>query len=325
MKHLKAKLMATVMSLILATLMLTSASFAWFTISTAPEISNVTTKMTSNNNLEIMLDKGYAAGADGADNAARTIGTNTTPADVDTNAERNYYWGNLVDLDGYFNATSGSLKDMLLKPVVATEASGAITFATPLFAKDGRIDGSSPLTGDTTADGVTTYDIASGTNPYAFSMEFWLRTNAAPASEGGTIPVSLLTAAGTSRGDTDGETGDGSWISSDKVTVKISDGSNIYNVTLGEKDASSGHFPINGMVTQAATPADATINLTQNVAKKVTVYVYMDGANMTNADFAATATDVAMNIQFTNASVTAANAMQVAETAKYGRGYTPST
>ncbi len=323
MKHLKAKLMATAMSLILATLMLTSASFAWFTISTAPEITNVTTKMTANNNLEIMLDKGYAAGADGADAAARTIAPGATAADVDTNAERNYYWGNLVDLDSFFNATNGSMKSMLLKPVLATEASGAITFATPLFAEDGRIDGKSDLTADTTADGVTSYDIASGTSPYAFSMTFWLRTNAQPEQGKTTVPISLA-ATGIARGDTDSEVGLGSWITTDKVTIKISDGTNIYNVTLGEKDA-SGHYPITGMVTQGASPAAATIDLTPNTAQKVTVYVYMDGANLTNADFALIATDVAMNIQFTNAGITAANAMQETDTTKYGVRENPTT
>ncbi len=328
MKHLKTKLMMSVVSLMLATIMMTSASFAWFTISTAPEISNVTTKMTANNNLEIMLDNNYAAGADGADNAARTLDPTTGAAEATagTNELRNVYWGNLVDVDTFFKATDGYLSKLLLRPVLATPTGGVITFAAPTFAQDGRIDGKRDLKAVTVTGkpaGVKAYQFQTGDGTavtdnglycYCYSIDFWLRTNAASGTK-----VTLGAAA--VRGGEFSETGLGSWITTNKVTVKISDGTALHDVKLtagSASDVGEGKFVM-------AFDGEDGITLAANTAKKITVYVYMDGANFTNADFATTATDVAMNIQFVSADITAANAAPIIETAaKYGRGYTAS-
>ena len=50
---MKKKLFAAVVSLVVAVVMLTSASFAWFTVSTTAEASEIKVKMTAFNNLEI--------------------------------------------------------------------------------------------------------------------------------------------------------------------------------------------------------------------------------------------------------------------------------
>ena len=50
---MKKKLIASAVSLAMALVMLTSASFAWFTVSTAPEINNIKVQMTATKNLEI--------------------------------------------------------------------------------------------------------------------------------------------------------------------------------------------------------------------------------------------------------------------------------
>lgn len=50
---MKKKLFAAVVSLVVATVMLTSASFAWFTVSTAPEVTSIEVTMEATKNLEI--------------------------------------------------------------------------------------------------------------------------------------------------------------------------------------------------------------------------------------------------------------------------------
>ena len=118
MKHLKEKLIATIAMLLVATVMLTSASFAWFTISTNPEISNIQANVTTNQNLEIALDNG--TGTAPAASASDDSGKNTT-------------WGNLVDLNKFFadNSTRPTLK-----PVLATISSASQSLAYPKFCLD---------------------------------------------------------------------------------------------------------------------------------------------------------------------------------------------
>ena len=50
---MKKKLFVSVMSLVMAIILMTSTSFAWFTVSTAPEVQNIKVQMTATKNLEI--------------------------------------------------------------------------------------------------------------------------------------------------------------------------------------------------------------------------------------------------------------------------------
>ena len=50
---MKKKLFVSAMSLIMAIVLMTSTSFAWFTVSTAPEVSDIDVTMTATKNLEI--------------------------------------------------------------------------------------------------------------------------------------------------------------------------------------------------------------------------------------------------------------------------------
>ena len=72
MKSIKAKLFASVAMLLIAAVLMTSASFAWFTVSTAPEVSPLDVTMTATKNLEI------ARGTTGAasDVSGLEVGTN---------------------------------------------------------------------------------------------------------------------------------------------------------------------------------------------------------------------------------------------------------
>lgn len=98
MKSLKSKLMAAGAMLMISAVMLTSASFAWFTVSTAPEISDIDVTMEATKNLEIAkaTDKTTAPSevtVNDSDSEAKWgakvtsfTGTLQFPATVDSNA-----------------------------------------------------------------------------------------------------------------------------------------------------------------------------------------------------------------------------------------------
>lgn len=292
MKHLKTKLMAAVAMLLVATVMLTSASFAWFTISTNPEVANLKATINSNENLEIALD-----GGSGTAPSASAVG----------DSGYNETWGNLVDLKTYFANASIALKPVL--PTVATDKK-SISFAYPKFGLDGRIketaaltrlqadDGTESGTDKTFLDfgGVFTHgDHAStktGDPVWCFEVDYWLRSNQA-------LNVGLSEA--TARDDSSsGEDGLGSWVSDKNITVAIvdaTDGAVYYGIpgTAG----TDGNFPLTLKDGTGTSASIKTISLTANTAKLIKMYVYLDGSALTNEDMIYTSKNFTMNVQFT--------------------------
>ena len=305
MKHLKAKLMMSVMSLILATIMLTSVSFAWFTISTHPEISDMTSSVTANGNLEIALDAGEEK-----EPAASAVG----------DAGKNETWGNLVDLEGYF-VDAESKKTVRLKPVkVEFDENGAATISRPVFGYDGRISSVSALTRIAVADdtddnfkdfgGLWVYtdkdDTSTGDAVWAYEVDYWLRTNVA-----GDITLTEPEL----RGDSASELGLGSWISNNKVTVKLVDvaAKTVYTLKLADTADTDGHYALTLCATgDDGTAGDAaSIALAKDTAKLLKMYVYMDGVTLKNSDFLNEEGTCDLNVQFKHS--VDLKAMEVAE------------
>ena len=52
---IRQKMMAAVSMLMVSCIMLVSSTYAWFTLSTAPEVTGITTNVGANGNLEMML------------------------------------------------------------------------------------------------------------------------------------------------------------------------------------------------------------------------------------------------------------------------------
>lgn len=297
MKHLKAKLLATVMSLILATIMLTSASFAWFTISTNPEISNIDTTISANQNLEIAL----------ASDLTGTAPEASTTAD----AGKNITWGNLVDLKAYFGSETWKLK-----PVQVALDTGVVSI--PEFGLDGRISklntstatweslAASPSdTTDFDDGGFAVYKDTAGT-VWAFRVDYFLRTNVA-----GDIK---LQTDGIDRGDTDGTGGVGagtSISSGSKATVAFQ--VTPYNGTDGAAGTAGNLVKFyDGTATSPSWKTDAVIeNAVVNQVYKVSMYVYFDGATMTNATMPTADEAIALNVQFVNSAIDATKALDV--------------
>lgn len=152
----RKKLIATASSLAVAVVMVVSSTYAWFTLSTAPEVTGITTSIGANGNLEMAL-----VGA--SDSIQSGVVANMSTM------EKNYYWGNLVDLsdDAY------GLQKITLKPARLNAPNGVLNttnyLQTPVYGTDGRVteletitttgiyNGQDFITGDISEEEGTTY------------------------------------------------------------------------------------------------------------------------------------------------------------------------
>lgn len=126
-KSVVKKLYAAVCMVLVAALLVSATSYAWLVLSQAPEVSNVTTTIGANGNLEIALGKNIGESA---------IGDSFNKNDV-TMANRT--WGNLIDLTD----ESYGLQAITLRPAILNSAGGAINMlhplAYPIYGADGRV------------------------------------------------------------------------------------------------------------------------------------------------------------------------------------------
>ena len=133
-KDMKSKLMAAVCMLLVSSIMLVSSTYAWFTLSTAPEVTGITTQVGANGNLEMALLPTDAKGL--AD-----YGITSEAGDSAKDAtERNLTWGNLVDLSD--SSFYGLDKISLYPAKLNDDGNGNIKntlLATPSYGADGRV------------------------------------------------------------------------------------------------------------------------------------------------------------------------------------------
>lgn len=126
MSSIRAKLVSAVAMLLVAVTMVVSSTYAWFTLSTAPEVSGITTAIGANGALEIRLN-----------NTASTGDVNATPS-------------NIVDL-----ATGYGLDKITLMPSALNSTDGTIDerfLLIPQYSENGRP--SADLTDERTEAGV---------------------------------------------------------------------------------------------------------------------------------------------------------------------------
>ena len=126
--HFKEKVIAALLMLVMSAAMATSATFAWISLSTAPEVSEIQTTVAANGNLEIALsDK------DGAEPEKSLVGDSGKNL-----VAKNITWGNLVNLSD----ESYGLDNLDLRPAELNLSGNLLT--TPLkvvtYGSDGRVD-----------------------------------------------------------------------------------------------------------------------------------------------------------------------------------------
>ena len=166
---LRNKLMAAVAMLLVSSIMMVSSTFAWFTLSTAPEIKGISTSVGANGNLEMAL---LTSGTDEASSTFADL-TKITSAAGDSGKplnEKNLTWGNLVDLGYTATDATGNyygLDKIQLMPARLNTTNGtALTTGNPLktakYGTDGRV---------TTVDGQTFSSAKYTTNGFEYSTE----------------------------------------------------------------------------------------------------------------------------------------------------------
>lgn len=314
----KQKLMATAVMLVVSMLMATTASFAWFTISTNPEISGLTTSVVTNENLELALAGVTTAGAYDPTTAQYVRTTTDNFAAVTTS---NYTYGNLVDMSSYLTASSNALTTVLAPLGINT--SGAFVYAT--YGTNGRVDGFSAATvnsqtgyssGTSTGAGYGT--ITDGTTQHAYYVDFWVRTNVAGDL---TLTAAVERADGATEVSGSGSTfttTNGDLANAISVAFSYYD-STATSPTLSTPVAvaksvseSSGTYTVTFGGTQSGGTLDKIIgSMTANTDYLLRMYVYADGDTITNESASITNGSVtgALNIQFDNASIAADGAM----------------
>jgi len=120
MNNLKRKVMASAAMLLVAAIMMTSSSFAWYTLSKQGEVEKIQVSMSATDNLEIAkADKGTSAEKASMSNLKVNAGDN----------DSEYTWGSKVTQWDYSLATVS---------VPATSSNG--TIKSMYYADDGRAD-----------------------------------------------------------------------------------------------------------------------------------------------------------------------------------------
>ena len=163
-KSVRKKLMAATSMLLVAVIMLVSATYAWFTLSTAPEITGITTAVGANGNLEIAL---ATTDTWGSDDPTSNVGDSMAVNDVDA---ANITWGNLIDVS---DTSIYGLDKITLYPSSLNYTTDAKTHVNtgallkiPEYGTDGRV-------ATLVANGVT--GIYDGTSGFAVSNEMGVR------------------------------------------------------------------------------------------------------------------------------------------------------
>ncbi len=131
--NLRNKLLAAIAMLLVSSIMMVSSTYAWFTLSTAPEVQGITTTVGANGNLEIAL----------MPLSGETSEITSAMGDsVKGWLEKNLTWGNLIDLGdpnyGLDKITLLPAQLNLSGTSTSDDKIGMNPLATPTYGADGR-------------------------------------------------------------------------------------------------------------------------------------------------------------------------------------------
>lgn len=138
---IRNKMVAAVSMLLVASIMMVSSTYAWFTLSTAPEVTGITTNVGANGNLEMMLLNKASF-----DSTEENLGVESDVNDsmaVAAATEANLKWGNLVDLA----SQSYGLQSIVMNParlnIKGDTTNGynldSTLLKAPTYTSDGRV------------------------------------------------------------------------------------------------------------------------------------------------------------------------------------------
>lgn len=149
--NIKGKLISSIAMLLVAVIMVVSSTYAWFTLSTAPEVTSISTAVGANGALEIALNTGVA------------IQNGPLADGVEGTAAENTYWGNLINLSyAEYGASKIVLSPAQLNTLPGNNGTTLINsgdiVSTPDYNAGGRVTGLS-----TDAESFGTYNTSNNT------------------------------------------------------------------------------------------------------------------------------------------------------------------
>lgn len=134
---IRNKLTAAIAMLLVSSIMMVSSTYAWFTLSTAPEVTGITTSVGANGNLEMAL---LTTETYNNLNAITSAVGNSSANTNTTVSEANITWGNLVDLsDAGYGLQNINLQPARLNVAADSLASLTSLLQMPVYGKDGRV------------------------------------------------------------------------------------------------------------------------------------------------------------------------------------------
>lgn len=130
-KDIQKKLSAAILMLLVSSIMMVSSTYAWFTLSTAPEVTGIQTTIAGNGNLEIALanETTWQTPA----NIETSNGSNTVGKDINT------FWGNLVDLSQGYGLDKITLYPAELSTLNDSTTVDGNLLRVPMYGEDGRV------------------------------------------------------------------------------------------------------------------------------------------------------------------------------------------
>lgn len=128
---LRERVAAVALLLVISTVMMTVSSFAWLTLSRAPEVKGVSTQITANGNLEIVL-----CGEDGVTPPLESGIGDSSATQGQSVLDANLTWGNLLNLSD----PDYGLDQVILRPAVLNNAKlGSEPLRSVVYGEDGRV------------------------------------------------------------------------------------------------------------------------------------------------------------------------------------------
>lgn len=149
--NVREKVATVAMMFALSLTLMVSVSYAWYTLSMAPELSGVTTTISSNGSLEVALSD-----FDGEEPEATGVG-DSFAAEGQTTHGANITWGNLINLAGGYG-----LESLTLRPAALDTRSESLLYGVK-YSSDGRVEGVATDFGFT-----TWYQVDKTTNTWEF-------------------------------------------------------------------------------------------------------------------------------------------------------------
>ena len=138
-KQVKAKLMSAVALLLVSAILLSTSTYAWFVLSTAPEVSEMKTTAGANGALAIALQSTDATSGQRVEEITNRVGDSGSDA-------ANTTWGGLVDLTENYGLEKISLSPARLNADTKTSmVQKGTPLSIPQFGADGRVSTLTPM------------------------------------------------------------------------------------------------------------------------------------------------------------------------------------